>query len=74
MESITELKMHSICSQIMRERKKIQNSVKSGAGADKVCVPAWFAYQHLLFLSSKNFLIHTPILRFDFFSAKCIVM
>jgi hypothetical protein len=34
----------------MRERKKIQNSMKSGAGADEVYVPAWIAYQHLLFL------------------------
>jgi hypothetical protein len=34
----------------MRERKKIQNSMKSGAGADEVYVPAWFACQHLLFL------------------------
>jgi hypothetical protein len=24
--------------------------MKSGAGADEVYVPAWFAYQHLLFL------------------------
>jgi hypothetical protein len=26
----------------MRERKKVQNSMKSGAGADEVYVPAWF--------------------------------
>jgi hypothetical protein len=45
-----EAKMHNIRSQFMRERKKIQNSMKSGAGADEVYVRAWFAYQHLLFL------------------------
>jgi hypothetical protein len=64
--NIIEAKIHSIRSQFMREIKKIQNSMKSGAGADEVYIPAWFAYQH--------FLIHTLFLRFDFFSAKCIVM
>jgi hypothetical protein len=48
--NIIEAKMHSIRSQFMRERNNVQNSKKSGAGADEVYVPARFAYQHLLFL------------------------
>jgi hypothetical protein len=66
--------MHSIRSHFMRERKQIQNSMKSVAGADEVYVPAWFAYQYLLLPSSKNFFMYTLFLRFDFYSAKCIVM
>jgi hypothetical protein len=45
--NIIEAKMHNIRSQFMRERKKIQNSMKSG---DEVYVAARFAYQHCLFL------------------------
>ncbi|XP_013189632.1 uncharacterized protein LOC132903440 [Amyelois transitella] len=49
-----ERKIKNLQSHFLREKKKEQDSKKSGSGADESFTSKWFAYKSLLFLSSRN--------------------
>lgn len=49
-----ERKLKILTSHYFREKKKVEQLYKSGAGTDDVQEPKWFAYKALNFLRDKN--------------------
>lgn len=49
-----ERKIKNLTSHYYREKKKEDNSNKSGAGTDDIYHSKWFAYKSLNFLQNKN--------------------
>ena len=49
-----ENKMKSMLAAYRREKKKVMDSTKSGAGTDNIYIPKWYAYKHMKFLSDIN--------------------
>lgn len=52
-----ERKLKNLSSHYFREKRKYEESEKSGSGREDVQLPKWFAYKALSFLNDK----HTPV-------------
>ncbi|XP_039764398.1 uncharacterized protein LOC120636901 [Pararge aegeria] len=60
-----ERKLKNLSSHYFREKRKFEESKRSGSGRDDVQLPKWFAYKALSFLNDKNAPVptlnsHTP--------------
>ncbi|XP_047508793.1 uncharacterized protein LOC125052182 [Pieris napi] len=60
-----ERKLKNLSSHYFREKRKYEESKRSGSGRDDVQLPKWFAYKALSFLNDKNAPVptvnsHTP--------------
>ncbi|KAF9406100.1 hypothetical protein HW555_013406 [Spodoptera exigua] len=49
-----ERKLKNLSSHYFREKRKYEESKRSGSGRDDVQLPKWFAYKALSFLNNKN--------------------